>query len=122
MIMIDFVYLYLFIWEYIYDDSCVFDNYIGDMSKRVDIEYCGSWGYGGPANRLKKSIQEANPGVEVNCRSAQGKTGKIEVRFVDEKGTQHQVWSNGKGETESNHGQIVAQLKAEGLWSPKPQR
>jgi len=26
------------------------------MVKSIDIEYCGGWGYGGPANRLKKSI------------------------------------------------------------------
>ncbi len=103
-------------------DCCVVNNYIGDMSKRVDIEYCGSWGYGGPANRLKKSIQEANPGVEVNCRSAQGKTGRIDVRFVDEKGVQRPVWSKGKGDTESSHAEIVANLKAEGLWFRKPQR
>jgi len=83
------------------NDCCVVNNYIGDMSKRVDIEYCGSWGYGGPANRLKKSIKEANPGVEVNCRSAQGKTGVIEVRFVDENGVQRPVWSKGKGDTDT---------------------
>jgi selT/selW/selH-like putative selenoprotein len=90
------------------------------MSKRVDIEYCGSWGYGGPANRLKKSIQDANPGVEVNSRSAQGKTGKIAVRIVDSNGAITEVWANGKAETEANHAQIVAKLKAEGLWSKKP--
>lgn len=28
---------------------------------KIDIEYCGACGYGGPANRLKKSILQAFP-------------------------------------------------------------
>ena len=65
------------------NDCCVVNNCIGDMSKRVDIEYCGSWGFGGPANELKKSIKAAYQGVEVNCRSASGKTGVIKVNLID---------------------------------------
>lgn len=39
----------------------------------------------------------------------------IEVRFIDEKGVKRSIWSKGKGETESSHGEIVANLKEEGL-------
>ena len=33
------------------------------MVRVIDIEYCGGWGYGGPALRLKKVLQEAFPDV-----------------------------------------------------------
>lgn len=32
---------------------------------RIIIEYCGGWGYGGPANRLKKAIAQHIPGIEI---------------------------------------------------------
>lgn len=80
------------------------------MSNKIDIEYCGSWGYGGPANRLKKSILENLPGVEVNCHSAMGKTGTIKVSW-SKGGNLSTVWNKGRGETENGHAEIVALLK-----------
>ena len=65
------------------------------MSKVIDIEYCGSWGYGGPALRLKKALQEAFPDVEINNHSASSKTGKIEVAWIDG-GNKKIIWANGK--------------------------
>ena len=53
------------------------------MVKTIDIEYCGGWGYGGPANRLKKSIADSFPDVTINCHSAKGMTSKIEVAWID---------------------------------------
>lgn len=47
---------------------------------RIIIEYCGGWGYGGPANRLKKAIAEHIPGLEVECISAGKMTSKS--RFI----------------------------------------
>ena len=77
------------------------------MSKVIDIEYCGGWGYGGPAMRLKKSLAEAYPDVEINCHSAQGMTSKIEVAWISN-GDKQIVWSKGKADTENGHQQIVA--------------
>lgn len=72
------------------------------MPKVIDIEYCGGWGYGGPASRLKKSLEQAFPGVEINSHSAQGMTSLIEVSWIDN-GQKNKVWSKGKTDTESNH-------------------
>ena len=47
------------------------------MPKIIDIEYCGGWGYGGPALRLKKYLAEAFPDLEINNHSAKGMTGLI---------------------------------------------
>lgn len=80
------------------------------MSNKVDIEYCGSWGYGGPAQRVKKAIIEQLPGVEVNCHSANGKTGTIKVSWV-KGGNLQTVWEKGRGDTEAGHAAIVALLK-----------
>lgn len=44
---------------------------------KIYIEYCGGWGYGGPALRLKKSLIAAFPNVEIDCQSAQGMTSKV---------------------------------------------
>ena len=44
---------------------------------KIYIEYCGGWGFGGPALRLKKAIVAALPGVEIDCESAEGTTSKI---------------------------------------------
>lgn len=68
------------------------------MSKVIDIEYCGSWGYGGPAMRLKKYLVEKFPGVEINNHSAKGTTGVIQVSWIVD-GKKSVVWSKGKGET-----------------------
>ena len=80
------------------------------MVKFIDIEYCGGWGYGGPALRLKKVLQEAFPDVEINCHSAGGMTRLIEVSWIDG-GNKQTVWSKGKADTESNHAEIAALLK-----------
>jgi len=45
--------------------------------QKIDIEYCGSWGYGGPSNRLKTAILAKIPDAEISCHSAANKTGKI---------------------------------------------
>lgn len=81
------------------------------MVKTIDIEYCGAWGYGGPANRLKKSIAEAFPNVNINCHSAKGTTSKIEVAWIDE-GQKNIIWSKGKADTENNHQEIINILKS----------
>lgn len=33
------------------------------MTKTIDIEYCGGWGYEGSAQRVKKTIEKAFPDV-----------------------------------------------------------
>lgn len=73
---------------------------------RIIIEYCGGWGYGGPANRLKKFIAEHIPNIEIENISAGKTTSKIEVYWVagDERKA---IWSNGKAATEENHKEIV---------------
>lgn len=85
------------------------------MSKYIDIEYCGSWGYGGPANRLKAAIAKSYPDVEIKCHSANGATSVIEVNVVVN-GTKHQIWRKGKADTENGHAAIVAAIKPL-LWS-----
>lgn len=86
------------------------------MSKVVDIEYCGAWGYGGPATRLKDFIIKNIEGVQVKCHSANGTTGVIQVSW-DKNGKLETVWKKGKQETNENHAQIVALLK-QSQWSP----
>ena len=68
------------------------------MSKSIDIEYCGAWGYGGPSLRLKKALQESFPDVEINSHSAGKVTGKIDVAWIID-GKKNVIWSNGKAET-----------------------
>lgn len=84
------------------------------MVKAIDIEYCGGWGYGGPATRLKKSLEAAFPGVEIKMHSADGTTGKIEVAWIDN-GKKSIVWSKGKADTENGHNTVVNNLK-EAQW------
>lgn len=68
------------------------------MSKQIEIEYCGQTGLGAPAGRLKKSIQDAYPGVTVVSKAAEDETNKIEVCWND--GGQKQiVWSKNKVDT-----------------------
>ena len=85
------------------------------MPKIIDIEYCGGWGYGGPALRLKKIIEAAFAGVEISCHSASTMTSKIEVAWIDN-GTKSIVWSKGKADTEKNHQEIVKLLKEFKNW------
>jgi hypothetical protein len=52
------------------------------MVKTIDIEYCATEGLGAPALRLKKALAEAFAGIEINCHTASGTTGKIEVAWL----------------------------------------
>jgi hypothetical protein len=47
------------------------------MSRKIEIEYCPDTGLGGPANKLRKSIQEAFPEVEIDYKEASGATSRI---------------------------------------------
>jgi len=47
------------------------------MSKTIEIEYCAETGLGGPALKLRKSVQDAFPGVSIEYKEASGETGKI---------------------------------------------
>lgn len=68
------------------------------MVKVIDIEYCGGWGFGGPAQRLQKALKQAYPDLEVNIHSANGRTSLIEVAILD--GDKKQmIWSKGKADT-----------------------
>ena len=80
------------------------------MVKTIDIEYCGGQGYGAPSLRLKKSLQEAFGNIIINCHAASTTTGKIEVAWIDN-GQKEIVWSKNKIDTESNHPNIVSNLK-----------
>ena len=68
------------------------------MVKTIDIEYCGGWGYGGPAKRLSEAIKKSLPDVTINCHSASGMTSKIEVAWIDG-GQKNIIWSKGKADT-----------------------
>ena len=47
------------------------------MSKTIEIEYCPETGLGGPALKLRKSVQDAFPGVPIEYKEAGGETGRI---------------------------------------------
>ncbi len=61
--------------------------------------------------RLKKAIAAQFPNVEISCRSASSQTGLIEVSWINA-GNKNKVWSKGRGDTENNHAQIIADLKS----------
>ena len=44
---------------------------------KITIEYCGGWGYKGPANKLKGALAVQFPNVEIDCFSAGSRTSKI---------------------------------------------
>ncbi len=90
------------------------------MSKSIDIEYCGSWGYGGPATQLKNSIAQSIPNAQISVHSAGAKTGTIKVSVV-EAGNRNVVWNKGRGETVSGHAEIIAALKQAGFWAKRRQ-
>lgn len=79
---------------------------------KIYIEYCGGWGYGGPALRLKKALLAAFPGVEIECESADETTSRIEVYWI-EGANKKMIWSKGKAETdnEKGHNEIISLLK-----------
>lgn len=85
------------------------------MSKKIEIEFCAENGLGGPALKLRKSIQQAFPGVEIDYREANGATGRIEVAWSGA-GIRNIVWSNNKTDTENNHPTIVENLRL-AAWS-----
>ena len=60
--------------------------------------------------RLKNSLAKAFPDAKIATHSAGGKTGKIEVAWI-ESGQKKIVWSKGKADTENNHAAIAANLK-----------
>ena len=68
------------------------------MSKAIEIAFCAENGLGGPANKLKKSIQQAFPGTEVNCVESNEGKNRIEVSWVNS-GVINMVWSNNKTDT-----------------------
>ena len=80
------------------------------MAKVIDIEYCGAWGYGGSALRLKKALAERFPNVEINCHSANGTTGKIEVSWIID-GKKSIIWGKGREDTNAAHEQIGKLMK-----------
>ena len=80
------------------------------MSKKIEIEYCGESGLGGPALKLKKSVQEAFPGTEIEYKEADNATNRIEVAW-NNGGNKNTVWSNNKADTEKNHPTICENLK-----------
>ena len=79
----------------------------------IEIEYCGAWGYGGPATRLKDRLSK-DLGVPVSAHSASGTTSVIEVR-VCKGGNKDSIWKKGKAETEAAHNEIVG-LAKKALW------
>lgn len=83
----------------------------------IEIEYCGAWGYGGPATRLKDRLAK-DLGVSVSAHSASGVTGVIEVRWV-KGGNKETIWKKGKAETEAAHDEIV-QLMKKSQWESIP--
>ena len=92
------------------------------MSKQIDIEYCGSWGYGGPSKRVKDYIiKNYGEQVEVNTHSSTGVTGVIKVSWI-KNGALQPVWSKGKAETESGHAEILALLKQNAWLRPDWER
>lgn len=87
------------------------------MVRTIDIEYCGGWGYGGPANRVKAAIASAFPDAQISCHSAGSMTRLIEVAWVED-GKKKIIWSKGKADTdnEKGYGEIIALLKSN-WWS-----
>lgn len=77
---------------------------------KIEIEYCGAWGYRGPSNELKEAILAALPDAEIDCHSAGKKTSTIEV-FVIENGNRTSIWAKGRGDTQAGHAQIIELLK-----------
>jgi hypothetical protein len=72
------------------------------MTKKIEIEYCGAWGWGGIANNLKSALQKAFAGVEVDCHSAGQKTSLVQVAWINN-GHKNVVWSKGRQDTEKGH-------------------
>ena len=79
------------------------------LMSSIEIEYCGAWGYGGPATRLKDRLAK-DLGVPVSAHSANGVTGVIEVKWV-KGGNKETIWKKGKAETEAAHDEIVSIAK-----------
>lgn len=80
------------------------------MSKMIEIEYCPETGLGGPALKLRKAVEQAFPGVEIEHKEAGSATSRIEVAW-NVGGNRNIVWSNNKTDTEKNHATIVENLR-----------
>ena len=80
------------------------------MPKKIQIEYCNESGLGGPALKLRKTVQQAFPDVEVEHVEASSATNRIEVCWYND-GDRNVVWSNNKTDTENSHPNIVENLK-----------
>ena len=77
---------------YFNDFWVTFKSYYKYMSKKVDIEYCGAWGYGGPAMKLKQFLLNTyGSPLEINVHSANGTTGTIKVAWI-KNGALQTVW------------------------------
>lgn len=91
-------------------------NCINRMSKKIEIIYCGGWGYGGAALRLKQTLAGVFKGVPIECYSAKKMTRKVEVSWIKD-GKKERVWGKVKADTEGGHAEIVALLKAHESWA-----
>ena len=70
------------------------------MPKVIQIEYCGGWGYGWRAARVRDLLQQNFPTTKINYFSLMA-TGKIEVFWVKD-GKKEIVWSGGRQDTQKN--------------------
>lgn len=54
------------------------------MPKQIDIEYCGSWGYGGAAKRLKEAIEKGyGDKLDIKVHPANDVTSTIKVSWIN---------------------------------------
>lgn len=55
------------------------------MSRFIDIEYCGSWGYGPLAMHLKRFLERCYPKEKIYCHASQFKTLLVVVAWCRQK-------------------------------------
>lgn len=66
------------------------------MSGKIEIEYCGGWGYAPSARRLQEVLKQAFPDAKIQTRAASDRTSRIDVT-VEKKGEKGlRVWSKNK--------------------------
>lgn len=80
------------------------------MNKKIEVEYCGSWGFRGPASRLKNILQQAFPGSNVGLIEAASSTSRIDVKVVDGD-KQSIVWSGNRAEATKSDEEIKQKIK-----------
>ena len=71
------------------------------MPNTIKIEYCGGWGYGWIASRVRNLLLQSFPDATMDFKSARGITGKVEVSWIKD-GKKEVVWSGGRQETAQN--------------------